>query len=82
MKVKGEAQFARRARSDKALRVIDAYVCRDGTDEADQLLVGGNSHSAVPLWQPARWTQSPARRSDSLRCEVASWLLLNKTAAS
>lgn len=43
-------------------RVIDAYICRDGTDEANKLLIWGNSHSTMPLWQPARWTQSPERR--------------------
>lgn len=62
-----------RARREEASRVVDAYVRRDGTDEAHQLLVGGHSHSAVPLGQPAGRTQGPARATDGgVRCEVAS----------
>lgn len=40
-------------------RVVDADVSGNGADEADQLLVRRHSHSAVPLGEPARRTQSP-----------------------
>lgn len=31
-------------------RLVDADICRDGTDEADELLIWGHSHSTMPLW--------------------------------
>lgn len=40
-------------------RVVDVNISRDGADEANQLLIGGDPHPAVPLREPAGGPQRP-----------------------
>ena len=47
--------------------VVDADVGGDGTDEAHQLLIGDDPHTAVPLRQPARGAQGPETRPQLMK---------------
>lgn len=58
------AQCPMRVMGQEGSRVVDAYVSGNGADEADQLLIRRHAHSAVPLGEPARWTQSPERAGE------------------
>lgn len=53
------------------LHVVDTDVSRNGTDEADQLLVRVNPHPTMPLGQPARGPQGPEKdKSQSLNATL------------
>lgn len=52
------------------LHVIDVDGGRNGTDKANQLLVGVNPHSTVPLRQPARRSQGPEEDKVSQKCHT------------
>lgn len=58
------------------LHVIDVNGGRNGTDKADQLLVGVNPHSTVPLRQPARRSQGPEEDKVSQKCHtfLCTWI--------
>lgn len=51
-------------------RVVDVDISRNGTDETDQFLIGGNPHPTMPLGQPAWRTQRPERERERKKRRV------------